>query len=1047
MVQSAEAVKGGFYGTTREDEEKKFEEIRKITEEKVKAIKKTASDLQEDLKSLREVYDADDKEGLAQWFNTDARFAEVRKDLNRAERARHKPFFGRIDIIDEEGKKKETFYIGKTVVAENPSEPLVIDWRAPVSSVYYDHGLGKCRYKVPKEGYFLVDLKRKRTYEIEDDKIKDFYDSDVVANDDLLTKYLSKSKRNVLSEIIATIQKEQNEVIRKNPRHNVLVQGSAGSGKTTVAMHRISYILYNYELEFKPESFYIVGSNKVLLNYITGVLPDLDVYGVRQMTMEDLFVRLLYEDWDKAKHKIRKLDKKDKSSVVKASTEWFSRLSDFCLRTEKSLIPQEDIKIERTGRTILSSAKIKKAIEDFKDFPLIRKFERLNDLLTVGLENEIYGRYYSYNVEEQKKLTQHFKNWFDRFYWQKSVFELYEAFLDEMRAEIPGIVFVKNEPDLYDLASLAYIYKRIKEKEVIQEASHVVIDEAQDFGIAVYRSLKYCMSKCTFTIMGDVSQNINFGLGLSDWEELKKVMLPEKYDFFGLLRKSYRNTVEISSFATDILRHGTFPIYPVEPIIRHGEDVFIKECKTEEEHINALLSKISEYKEKGHETIAIICRDSREAKLVKEKLAGRVEVGLFSEGDGEFSKGVYALPIEYSKGLEFDAVIVFDATREAYPSEDGYVKLLYVAATRALHDLSVFAKGELTGLIKDPIPEDRKNISFVEDDFHEKPFEFEEEFKTKDEIAKEQAREGDRERALRDMYGPTKIIVRADGTVDKGYGAGHESKKPSAHTVKAGSNRPVAKVESHVKNGAFIGESLIKKPEPAPIKREPSARKTSEFNSMPEGTLTPVGHGKIDNSVRWIAKEKGYVEITGAYGMLRIVPVSDETVRILFAKAGFDKIRALPEEIKKKEGLKWVVRESKDTLEIVLEKLTVKIEKRVGALTFISKAGLLLSEKTDVCRQYHGGRDVWWDYFDWSKKEVLTARGNDDSEWSDLTGAAKYVSFGRESDRSAVIMSNRGYQILVPGGVKTLCCTIPMYGPYLCFEDTEYMDYCFRAAR
>ena len=244
---------GTFYGTTREDEEKKLNKVKEIAKQKLNSIKQNATRLQDELKSLREVYDVDDKEGLAQWFNTDARFKEVRNDMRRAERAGKKPFFGRIDIEDPDNEKRESFYIGKTVIAMDPSSPEVIDWRAPISSVYYDHSLGMCEYKVPKEGIYRADLKRKRTYEIEDGTIKDYYDSDVVANDDLLTKYLSKSKRNVLSEIIATIQQEQNEIIRKNPRHNVLVQGSAGSGKTTVAMHRISYILYNYDTEFKPE--------------------------------------------------------------------------------------------------------------------------------------------------------------------------------------------------------------------------------------------------------------------------------------------------------------------------------------------------------------------------------------------------------------------------------------------------------------------------------------------------------------------------------------------------------------------------------------------------------------------------------------------------------------------------------------------------------------------------------------------------------------------------------------------------------------------------
>ena len=165
---SEKKLTGTFYGTTREDEERKLNKVRQIAEDKLKGVRQQAAQLQDDLKSLREVYDVDDKEGLAQWFNTDARFNEVRNEMRRAERAGKKPFFGRIDIEDPEAGKRETFYIGKTVIAMNPSEPDVIDWRAPISSVYYDHSLGICTYKVPKEGIFKVDLKRKRTYEIED---------------------------------------------------------------------------------------------------------------------------------------------------------------------------------------------------------------------------------------------------------------------------------------------------------------------------------------------------------------------------------------------------------------------------------------------------------------------------------------------------------------------------------------------------------------------------------------------------------------------------------------------------------------------------------------------------------------------------------------------------------------------------------------------------------------------------------------------------------------------------------------------------------------
>ena len=198
-----------------------------------------------------------------------------------------------------------------------------------------------------------IDLKLKRTFEIENAKLLDYFDTEVVANDDLLTKYLAKSKQAVLGEIIATIQKEQNDIIRQSPFHNVIVQGVAGSGKTTVAMHRISYILYNYAEKFKPEDFYIVGSNRILLDYITGVLPDLDVYGIKQMTMEQLFVRLLYEDWDGEKYSITA---PRKGEYARGKLQWFHALERFCERLEWDTIPRNSVMLDP-----------KQFVEGFKD--------------------------------------------------------------------------------------------------------------------------------------------------------------------------------------------------------------------------------------------------------------------------------------------------------------------------------------------------------------------------------------------------------------------------------------------------------------------------------------------------------------------------------------------------------------------------------------------------------------------------------------------------------------------------------------------------------
>lgn len=623
-------------GITRQDEEKRLQHTLEIAQRKVDANRQSVQALAEELHAMQEEFDENDKEAQTLWHNADARFKFVNQDLRRAEQARKKPYFGRIDFRDKKLKKDEVYYIGRSVIADNPAEPEVIDWRAPIASVYYDAALGDVSYSVKGEGKYDITLSRKRTYEIENDELKDFYDSDVVANDELLTKYLARNKKAVLGEIIATIQQEQNEVIRKKPQHNMIVQGAAGSGKTTVAMHRISYILYNYEQEFAPEDFYIVGSNQVLLNYITGVLPELNVYGVSQMTMEQLFVRLLYEDWDKS-WQIKPVVK-GVTPAVKGTLVWFKELENFCLRYEYRAIPREDVVIEKTGKVLLDRATIARLLKETKDLSRADKISRLTDYLMARLENELSGKYYSYTQPEKQKLKHYYETYFGKREWKGSVAELYEQFLKEEQEKDFTVEVPEGGYDVYDLAAMAYLYKRLKEDTVIREAGHVVIDEAQDFGMMAYASLKYCLSKCTYTIMGDVAQNISDRYGLNDWTELRKLMLPGEYDYFGILQKSYRNTVEISEFATDILYHGSFPVYPVESIIRHGEPVTVKKCVDFTEQVTQAEQIIKAWQSKGLDTIAVDAQKKPVKTVVKQAESEKTKEEIYRQRAQETEK-------------------------------------------------------------------------------------------------------------------------------------------------------------------------------------------------------------------------------------------------------------------------------------------------------------------------------------------------------------------------------------------------------------------------
>lgn len=401
-------------GLSREAEEQKLAEVIEIAQSNLEKAQEDISKMDKDVADLYASIEHRDKESLILWNDATKRLRQLKMEMDRFVKARKKPYFGRIDFKDPNMKFEESYYIGRVGIAKTPSEPVVIDWRAPIASVYYENSIGPCQYTVSSEGTFEIDLLRKRTYTIENDTLKDFFDSDVVANDDLLTSYLAKNKKAVLGEIIATIQKEQNMIIRRSPKTNMIVQGCAGSGKTTVAMHRISYILYNYEDSFRPEDFYIIGSNKILLNYITSVLPDLDVYGVAQMTMEELFVRLLYEDWDKNKYSIRALDKQNEVTCIKGTKEWFDKLSDFCERYERKLIPRQEVYMEKSNTLLVGKVLIDTYCRENPDMSIQEKRLMLNSILMSKYENEVQGKNATYTASEKKNMEKKYSTFLEK---------------------------------------------------------------------------------------------------------------------------------------------------------------------------------------------------------------------------------------------------------------------------------------------------------------------------------------------------------------------------------------------------------------------------------------------------------------------------------------------------------------------------------------------------------------------------------------------------------------------------------------------------------
>lgn len=1075
----------------RRKEEAHLKETLEVVRSNVETYGAEVFRMKGDIDEMLEHFHDNDVEVLTILNNTITLHDHMKRALERNERALKKPYFGRIIFQDYALKKQETLYIGKGGISKDTTHWVVVDWRAPVANAYYENGLGKCSYPVPGGGRVKIDLKGKRTYEIEEGKLLDFYDSEVVTNDDLLTKYLAKNKQAVLGEIIATIQKEQNDIIRRSPYHNMIVQGVAGSGKTTVAMHRISYILYNYQERFKPEDFYIVGSNRILLEYITGVLPDLDVYGVRQMTMEQLFVRLLYEDWDEEKYRIRPADRTDPGGRERGTTQWFEALDAFCNALEWETIPRGSIYLNprqfvegfKDGKTgvfdetggrppapgeaveLMNRDAVERYIRQNPSISVQNKINMLNERLENKIKEEFLGKGVKYTEKERKAILKAYRGRYGKKVWKRSIYDLYREFLEQQREKGAKVQIPDREFDVYDLAALAFLYRRIKETEVISEAHHVVIDEAQDFGMLVYRVLDSCIRECTYTIMGDVSQNIHFGYGLNDWEELKGLLLSGDRDYFGILKKSYRNTVEISEFAARILEHGSFTPYAAEPIIRHGDPVQIRKADSRSGMLKACAGICRNWQEKGFDTIAVICRNREEASRTAKELQKLIPVAESDLEKAVFGSGIMVLPVEFTKGLEFDAVLLLDPTRAAYPSDDGNARLLYVAATRALHELCVLHEGDLTGLIADPVPrkkktaamQEKKRISIVRNDIPPKPAA---ERKQPSAMRQEKPSAVARTKpsaSLRSSASASNVTVR------KPYESYAEAEKRGIRTE--GSGKPTGPFGSGTTgmwpsgsgtagmgpSGSGTAAGAAAESRSAGRGREGSRLPGGfpAFGDMPSADhLRPAGRSAADLSVRWSSMNPDGLYLQSRYGVLRLCPVGSAIVRVTFVKGS-----RMPEGVcsgiaVSRMEKNWKLRDMRTTVEFSGPELCLQVDKASGAVRYLSgEKKPLLAERSRDCRLIEdgGARLRAWLYLDRTKGEKLYAPGMRGEKGISLNASARYISHG--GAELPLLLSENGYGMLIASRNPVISCDLPLYGACLCAEGERMFDFYFIAGK
>ena len=671
--------------------------------------------------------------------------------ISNLETSLDKPYFARIDFTSDIDGENHVIYIGKNGVIKG-TDIVVTDWRAPISSLYYDAEVGQCSYKAP-DGIVSGNMELKRQFEIENGNLEEYFDVNLVSNDSLLQKYLNSNNDARLRSIVATIQKEQNDVIRKDLVNNLIIQGVAGSGKTTVALHRIAYLVYNYINTIKQSQYLVIGPNPVFLKYIRTVLPDLDVDGVEQCTFENFTKSYIEEDI-----KINSSDQKVVESIsgkrstdidkFKCSAKYQKMIEQFLKLyfygiTSKSLMLGN---FEVIPRSVLQEV-FQKTESSFSN-SLNNRIELTIERLSRYIENEnanILARYsdYSYELFKEAKTSEEraaMRNMFIkdraeiskncrgllRKYFNKSKIsstKMYKLFLSSMSDfdiyNYENLHELKKETlknikgntyDFEDLAALIYIKSIIAPNRQYDKIKHVVIDEAQDFGEFNFLSLKRALPSATFSIFGDLAQSIYDYRSIGSWDEVNLAMFDNTGEVVKFT-KSYRTTAEIMDVADDIAED--IGLSRSDLVVRHGEKVKVTEISSKCDMSKYIANKIQEYKSRGYKSIAIISKTDELSNHINNELAKLgfdiPNVGVNDDlSDKKFQ--ICTISNQLAKGLEFDAGIINDASEDVYSSDSSLdMKLLYVAVTRALHELDVLYSGELT----EPLKKHKSNKQLV----------------------------------------------------------------------------------------------------------------------------------------------------------------------------------------------------------------------------------------------------------------------------------------------------------------------------------------------
>ncbi|WP_288222300.1 UvrD-helicase domain-containing protein [uncultured Clostridium sp.] len=645
----------------------------------------------------------DDEDKLIEYFDHERYIKEesykaIDRKLSEFVKLKESPYFGKINFVDD--GFSEELYIGRYgLTPEGSYEPVIVDWRAPVASLFYKGMLGKTSYTSP-QGEIPIDILGRRQLIVKKAKLEGYFDSDINIQDEILQMVLSSKSGEKLKDIVNTIQKEQDEIIRADRNKVVVVNGVAGSGKTTIALHRVAYLLYNYRQQL-TDKVLILGPNDIFMDYISEVLPNLGETAVRNET----FLSFAYKELGLKEEVLditfylEEVLRGNKAIIdeikYKSSKEFIELLDKKISEIEENYFDIKAVKF--LDKEVVSVEEIKELFEvHYKYMPIFRRSQKVKRILFSKLKDIRDEKVREINnkaKEEKAKLSS------DEIIIEENNIEFRRriAIRDVIREvmnskayieswidndEVVNIYksFMKSENLSYlDLSAILYLMIKLDGKKSSYEIKHVVIDEAQDYNMLQFIVLKELTGCRSYTIVGDSNQRLVKAEEIPAMLRLKEVF----GGFFNLyeLNKSYRSTYQIMEYASKLLDENA-----VVPFVRKGEfDVLETTVPKDdmEDLIDVLLNLLEDYQEEKYENIAVITKDKEELNIIAPEIKKHTNILAFNKSDIIYRGGKVLVPSYYAKGLEFDAVIIVDFDENT----DNLIK--YIMSTRALHRLSV----------------------------------------------------------------------------------------------------------------------------------------------------------------------------------------------------------------------------------------------------------------------------------------------------------------------------------------------------------------------